>query len=207
MFRVVTVGREFGSGGAAIARRVADRLGWRLLDDALVRDIAARARVHPELARTYDEAVDSWLHRISRASLWQGAFEAVASSGESDFLDAETMARLAATLIEQAHEQGECVIVGRGGQCVLQSRQDVFHVYVYAPWGEKVARVRARDPKLQDPEGHIRSVDRMRAEYVRRNYGCTWADPHLYHLLISSLLGEEAVASLIAAAVQAPPAR
>ena len=51
MFRVVTVGREFGSGGAAIARQVAERLGWKLLDDALVRDIAARARIDPELAR------------------------------------------------------------------------------------------------------------------------------------------------------------
>jgi cytidylate kinase len=207
MFRVVTVGREFGSGGAAIARRVADRLGWRLLDEALVRDIAARAKIDADLARKYDEAVDSWLHRIGRASLWQGAFEAVASVKESDFLDAVTMARLAATLIVQAHAQGDCVIVGRGGQCVLQNRPDVFHVYIYAPWAEKVARVRARDPELEDPEEYIRSVDRRRAEYVRQNYGCTWADPHLYHLLISSQLGEETVASLIVAAVNAPSGR
>ncbi len=201
MFRVVTVGREFGSGGAAIARQVAQRLSWKLLDGALVRDVAARAKIDPDLARKYDEAVDPWLHRVSRAALWQGAFEGVASVGEGDFLDAETMARLAATLIEQAHAEGNCVIVGRGGQCVLQNRPDAFHVYIYAPWSERVARVRARAPGLADPEEHIRSVDRTRSEYVRRNYGCSWADPHLYHLLISSQLGEGPAASLIAAAV------
>ena len=74
MSRVLTVAREYGSGGGHIACTVAERLGWNLLDKALVEAIARSAQVDPDLARQYDERVDSWLHRISRRSLWHGAF-------------------------------------------------------------------------------------------------------------------------------------
>ena len=123
-----------------------------------------------------------------------GSFRGVAATaGEGDFLDAETMARLAATLIEQAHAQGNCVIVGRGGQCVLQRRQDVFHVYIYAPWSrESGARASASSRVGRIPKSTSARWTACAAEYVRRNYSCTWADPHLYHLLVSSQLGEEA---------------
>lgn len=204
MFRILTIGREYGSGGAAIARLVADRLKWKLLDSALATEVAARAKVDPALARQYDEAVDTWMHRVARASLWQGAFDGVAPVQPEQLWDAETMARLTASLIREAHGRGECVIVGRGSQCVLQDQADVFHAYVYAPWKQRLARVAARSPQLADPAAYIREMDHSRAEYVRRNYENNWTDPHLYHLMISSTLGEETAAALIVAAMQAP---
>ena len=73
MFGVVTVAREFGSGGGAIARTVAERLGWDLLDENLVKAIARTAEVDLETARQFDESVDSWWHRINRAGLWAAA--------------------------------------------------------------------------------------------------------------------------------------
>ena len=56
MFRVVTVAREYGSGGAGIAQLLADRLDWKLLDRCLVEKIAQVARVEPKLAEQYDES-------------------------------------------------------------------------------------------------------------------------------------------------------
>lgn len=126
MFRVLTVAREFGSGGGQIARRVSEKLGWNVLDKALVEAIARAAQVDPDLARHYDERIDSWLHRVSRRGLWHGAFDGVASAGDAEVFDAETMAALARNLISAAYEGGNCVIVGRGGQCILQNRRDVF---------------------------------------------------------------------------------
>src|SRR5512137_1145680 len=64
MFRVVTVSAEYGSGAGSIARTIAQKLGWNLLDKALVGQIARAARVDPALAQRYDENVDSWLHRV-----------------------------------------------------------------------------------------------------------------------------------------------
>jgi cytidylate kinase len=116
---------------------------------------------------------------------------------QPDFFDAETMATLAQNMIQEAHRQGNSVIVGRGAQCVLQGRKDAFHVFIYAPWAEKVARVRQRLPGKTDIEELIRAMDRQRADHIRTYFGCNWKDPHLYHLMISSGLGEDLVESTI----------
>ena len=197
MFRTLTVAREFGSGGALVAQTISERLGWRLLDKALIEAVAGAARVDPELARRYDERIDSWAHRVGRRGLWRGAFEAVPALNGTEVFDCETMTALARSLIEEAYAAGRCVIVGRAGQCVLQERPDAFHVFVYAPWADRVARVRQRVPEGTDVESLIRDTDRQRAEHIRMHFGCDWADPHLYHLLISSELGEDATASII----------
>jgi cytidylate kinase len=202
MFRVLTIAREYGSGGGSIARRVAERLGWNLLDKTLVERIARAAQVDPELAQRYDERIDSWLHRISRKGLWYGGFDAVAAFSGTQVFDAETMVALARTLIEEACAGGNCVIVGRGSQCVLQDRKDVLHVFIYAPWPERVARVRERTPAAADVESLIRTVDQQRAGYIRTYFDCDWTDPHLYHMLLSSELGDENVARIIVEAIQ-----
>jgi cytidylate kinase len=201
MFRILTVAREYGSGGGRIARVVAEKLGWNLLDKALVDAIAKSAQVDPDLARQYDERVDSWLHRVSRRGLWRGAFEGVASVNGAEVFDAETMAQLARNLIAEAHSQGNCVIVGRGAQCILQDRHDVLHVFIHAPWRERIARVRARVPAA-DIDQLIHATDRQRADFIRLYFGCNWNNPHLYHLLISSNLGEETVAALVIDAIE-----
>jgi cytidylate kinase len=201
MYRVLTVAREYGSGGASIAALVAERLGWRLLDSALIDEIARAAHVDPELARQYDERVDTWLHRLSRRGLWFGAFEGVAPIKTTEVFDAETMALLTRTVVGQACEMGSCVVVGRGGQCILQECADAFHVFVYAPWEQKVARVKQRLGSGADVPAAMRAMDEERARYVRMNFGGDWADPHLYDLLISSKPGDEATASVIIAAM------
>jgi hypothetical protein len=91
MFRVVTIAREYGSGGAAIGRRVAQSLGWRLLDNDLIEAVARWANVDVRTARRYDECVDSWWHRLNRAGLWSAAIMAGASPADVQFFDADTL--------------------------------------------------------------------------------------------------------------------
>jgi cytidylate kinase len=201
MYRVLTVAREYGSGGARIAGLAAARLGWNLLDSALIDEIARAAHVDPALARRFDERVDTWLHRLSRHGLWFGAFEGVAPLPTTEIFDAETMAKLTRAVIEHACEVGDCVVVGRGGQCILQTCPEAFHVFVYAPWEDKVARVSRRVGAGADVNEFIRGMDAERARYVRLNFGQNWADRHLYDLLVSSKPGDEATASIILAAM------
>jgi len=205
MFRVLTVAREYGSGGGRIAGKIAERLGWELLDKALINEVARACRVDPELAGQYDERVDSWLHRVSRHGLWQGAFDGVASAVGKDILDAETVAALSRHLIEEAYNRGQCVIVGRGGQCILQDCDSAFHVFIYAPRQDRVRRVRERQPDSADIEDCIRWADQQRAEFIRLHFGCDWSAPHLYHMLVSSELGEDETASLIIEAMRLGP--
>ena len=158
MFRVLTVAREFGSGGGAIAQKVAEHLKWNLLDKALIDAIARAAQVDTETARECDERVDSWVHRVSRRGLWHGAFEGVAAVTDAEFFDAETAAAIAREVVSDAGARGNCVIVGRGAQCALQERPDVLHVFVYAPWRERVERVRTRVKSARGAEELIRAT-------------------------------------------------
>jgi cytidylate kinase len=205
-FRVVTVAREYGSGGAAVAARLAARLGYQLLDRTLIRRIAEVARVDPAVAAKLDEQVDPWVQRVGRA-LWRGGFEALVDVDPDAVVDAERLATLSGRVIEEAAAVGECVIVGRGGQCVLRGRDDVFHVFVYGRREERIVRLRERLGPGADPELALDQTDRERTAYVRRYYGEDWLAPRLYHLMVNSTLGEErAVAAILAAMGAGAPA-
>ena len=102
----------------------------------------------------------------------------------------------------KAAARGDCVIVGRGAQCALQGREGVLHVFIGAPWAERVGRVRAGAPSGQDAEELIRVTDYERASYTRHYYGCDWRDPHLYHMMIGSQIGTEMASWMIVNAVK-----
>lgn len=98
--------------------------------------------------------------------------------------------------------RGRCVIVGRGAQCLLQDRDDVAHVFVCAPWEDRLSRVRGEPQPPPDVEEFLRATDDEWGRYIRTNYGCDWKDPHLYDLMISSRMGVESAASLLLEALK-----
>jgi hypothetical protein len=201
MFRVVTVAREYGSGGGRIAQLLADRLGWKLLDRCLVEKIAQVARVEPQLAEQYDERPDPWVNRLVRA-LWQGGLMRGTMAGPiPELFDADTMASLSQRMIEEAADIGNCVIVGRASQCILQERSDTFHVFIYAPRAERLRRVRSRHASRAEAELALEARDQERAALIRRYFNQDWSNRHLYDLMISSKLGEEIVLSTILSAM------
>ena len=202
MFRALTVSREYGSGAGTIARLIAGRLRWSLLDEALVREIARSAHVDAKIVERCDERVDSWWHRFNRGGLQAAGIEAGIVPADVQFFDAERVASIAEQVIGNAAASGNCVIVGRGAQCVLQSRTDVFHVFIYAPLDQRIARVRGRMRSTDDVEELIRRTDDERAACVRTYFGCHWKDPHLYSLMISSENGLENTAAIIVDALE-----
>jgi len=201
MFRVVSVAREYGSGGARIAQLLADRLDWKLLDRCLVEKIAQVARVEPKVAEQYDERPDPWVNRLVRA-LWQGGLMRGTMAGPiPELFDADTMASLSQRMIEEAADIGNCVIVGRASQCILQKRADAFHVFVYAPRAERLRRVRSRHASRVVADLAMDARDQERAALIRRYFNQDWSNRHLYDLMISSKLGEEVVVSTILSAM------
>jgi len=202
MFKVVTVAREYGSGGGIIARMVAEKLGWNLLDAALIGAVARTAEVDTETAFRCDEHVDSWWHRFNRGGLWSAAMMAGVVPGDAQFFDADTMATFTRKVMLKAAVTGDCVIVGRGAQCVLQDHEEALHAFIYAPWAERVGRVRARAQASPDVEKVISVTDHERASYLRTYYGCDWKDPHLYHMMINAQIGTRMAARMIVNAVQ-----
>ncbi len=197
MFRALTVSREFGSGGGRIAVTLARWLGWKLLDNEIILKIAAAARVDSKVVRHYDEHVDSWLRRMNEDAIRGVAMAAGRPLKEEDIFDAHVMDALTRKIIEEAYDSGNCVIVGRGSQCILQNKADCFHVFVYASLRERMERLKKRLEPGTDIEQRIRTVDAERAKYLAQRFNRSWCDPHLYDLLIRSREDEDFTARVI----------
>jgi CMP/dCMP kinase len=201
MIRVITIGREYGSGGGTLARALSERLDWRLIDDSLIAEVAYSARASADVVRAREETVDPWFHRIVK-SLWRGGFEGAVASVENEAWDADAIAELWKRVILEAAEIGNCVVVGRGGQCLLQKRDDAFHVYVYGPMRERIKRLRDREAAGVDLAETARERDRRRSAYIRHHFNEEWTNPHLYHLMLCSSLGVERAADVVLCAAQ-----
>ncbi len=201
MIRVITIGREFGSGGAEVAAILAELLGWKLIDRAFIDSVAELAKVSPLEVERCDERVDSWFHRAVKA-LWHGGYEGVATSAAPApaIFDADATARMAGRVIDEAASLGKCVIVGRGAQCILQNYPGAFHVFIYAPWEDRVGRIRRRLGTAANAESAILETDRFRENYIRRHFNEVWTDRHLYDLMLNSSIGLEAAARAVACA-------
>ena len=206
MIRTITIAREYGSGGAQIGALVAKRLGWRLLDRALIEEIGRAAEVDTATAQAYDERVESWVEQLLRALAKGALVEGAGSPAAARLFDSERLVAFAGRAILEAAALGNCVIIGRGGQCILQEHEDTLHVFIYAPWPERVNRVRRRVAADVDVEATTREIDRQRATFIRKYFQRDWQNPHLYDLMISSTLGEEVVCATILCAMGAASA-
>lgn len=204
-YRALTVSREFGSGGGRIANIVARRLGWKLFDQEIIGQIARAAHVDSRVVRRYDEHVDSWLRRVNEEAIRGVALASGRPLAEEDFFDARAMADRARNIIEEAYAAGNCVIVGRGAQCILQHKRDAFHVFVYAPLRERIERLKKRLEPNADVEQRLRTVDGDRAKYLHQHFGRHWCDPHLYDLMLRSTDDEDAAARVILCAMTDAP--
>jgi cytidylate kinase len=205
--RVITVAREYGSGGAAIGQELAARLGWKLLDRELILELSRRAHVQPSEVSQMDEHPSSFIARLLKA-FWIG--NAYPWSGPApDVVDPDYLVELSAIVIREAAKLGQCVIVGRGAQCVLQEREDAFHVFVYGSRQEKLKRIRNRYPTNTECEASLDEFDRIRTAYIRRYYQCDRANRHLYDLMINSDAGIDLAVAVIlnAAGLGAPEKR
>lgn len=196
--RVITIAREYGSGGAAIGQELAARLGWKLLDRELILELARRAHVQPSEVLQMDEHPSSLIARLLRV-FWIGNAYTY-SSPAPDVVDSDYMAELSAIVIREAAKLGQCVIVGRGAQCVLREHADAFHVFVYGGRQEKLKRIQNRLPMNTACEASLDEFDRIRAAYIRRYHRCDWVNRDLYTLMINSDAGIDRTVTVILSA-------
>ncbi len=194
--RVITIAREYGSGGGPLGGILAQRLGWKLIDDSLIGRISEALNASPAAIRCREERVDPWFYGLVKA-IWRGGYEGSVSRADSEPVDADAIARLWNQVIVEAAEAGSCVTVGRGGQCLLKNRADAFHVYVYGPLSERIERLREREPTGTDLRGAAVERDRLRSAYIRHYFNEEWRDPHLYNLMLCSHMGLERAADLV----------
>src|ERR1700726_1483930 len=113
MTRILTIEREYGSGAAAIAQKVAARLGWKLWDQLLTDEIARRMECDRRHVEQVEERRDPLHYRLLKAFL-RGSFEGSLIEPRMRLADAESIRHVTEGLVRAAAEQGDAVIVGRG---------------------------------------------------------------------------------------------
>ena len=213
---VITISRQFGAAGVPIGKQLADRFGAELLDRAIVAKVAVRSGIPETELESYDERMPSFWQRVT-AALASGSPEPqLTSVPYADQLPATSMQeRLVAVtrlVIEEAAQNGNAVIVGRGGAWILGKRPDVLHVQLHASIDARVryllSRVEEIPPDARPEERALRdlckSIDAARGEYVKRMFGVDWLDARSYDIAIDTgRLGVERSVDLIESAAKA----
>ena len=200
MIKVVTIEREYGCGAANIAGTIARRLGWKLWDEEITAEIARRLKCEKEMVAEHEERLDSMFYRLIKAFM-RGSFEPQIDTAGLEVLDSENLAILFEKVVTEIAEEGNCVIVGRGANWFLRHRTDALHAFLYAPYEEKMRRVIAQG-ETERQAGHLlESVDRERAAFIRKYYGREWPDRSLYHLMMNTKVGDDAVIAMVLDAV------
>lgn len=190
MIRVITIEREYGSGGAVIAKKVAHRLGWKLWDQLLTNQIARLLDCDSRMVEKHEEKRDPVFYRLFRAFM-RGSYEGSLNAPRLKIVDADCIREVTEKVVKEAAEVGNCVIVGRGSAYYLQSRIDAFHVFIYAPFEHKVRRLRREGNSEQEAAELAEGVDRDRADFIKQYFGVEWPDRHRFHLMINSAVGED----------------
>jgi cytidylate kinase len=196
MIRLVTIDREYGSGGSEIAAKLAQTLGWKLWDQALTDEIARLMDCPSRTVEEHEERRDSLQYRLFK-SFMRGSFEGSLNAPRLKMVDADCIRDVAQRVVLAAAREGNAVIVGRGSAYYLHDRTDAFHVFVYAPFEEKVRRLRARGKTESAAIELAETVDRDRAEYIKKYFDVEWPARHYFHLMVNTRLGDEAVVEAI----------
>ena len=200
---LITISREYGAGGSTVARAVAERLGWRLVDNQLVEEIARRAGMTTAEAQERVERGPTFVERLVRALAASNPELLTPASVQPPEAEDARLKQITEQVVSES-ASSHAVLVGRAASAVIGRRADALHIKL-------VGTIEYRRQVIADRLGvtpdeadrKIRDVDAHRAEYHRRWYQRDWADARHYHLVINvGWVGLDRAAALIVALVR-----
>ncbi len=202
---VVTVTRQYGAGGSEVARRVAQRLGWTVVDNEFVSAVAAEAGLPAAEVAAHEERIPSLIVRLGRALAASAPEMFVPAPAATAELEEDRLVAVTERVVRAAAAHGKVVLVGRGAQAILSAtpHQDALHVYVTAPREVRIGAVMERlGLPAPDAARTADTTDADRDRYVHRHYGRRRDDPAHFHLVVNTaLLGFDGAADVVCCAV------
>ncbi len=199
MSRIITVGREFGSGGRELGKRLADELGIAYYDNEIITQIAERTKMAEGYVQHVMENGPSTLLPITIGRSFYMGVDPIMEQNNVIY-------REQSRLIQEFAEKSDCVIVGRSADYILREKNP-FRLYVYADMEHKMERCRKRAPEQEnftdkELKRHIQDVDKRRGRYYQFFTGQTWGDRLNYDLCINTSNSEikdiaEAIVKLV----------
>lgn len=191
---VITVGRQYGSGGREIGTMLAEKLGIAYYDDMLLKEAAKESGLCEDLFRSFDERPKSFLYSVAMDP-YSFSMNHVMPKGSI-----EQQVYLATyDTIKKLADKGPCVLIGRCADYALKDRDDVINLFITAPLENRIERVARRNGITRDEaKERIKRTDKSRASYYNYYSSKDWGDAKSYDLCIdSSLLGIEGTVELL----------
>jgi cytidylate kinase len=196
VIQTIVIEREYGCGAGAIARKLASRLDWTLWDEKITQEIARYLKCDIKSVEQREEKPDSTFYRLMKIFM-RGSYEEGFSGSGTEFLDAESLHRLFERVILDVAKRGPSVIVGRAAPWFLRGRKEVMSIFLFAPYDEKMRRLKGIGKSEGEAEDLLQRIDADRAAFIKRYHGKVWPQRDLYHLMINSIIGDEAVIDLM----------
>jgi cytidylate kinase len=201
----ITISRQYAAGSSEVARRVADQLGWTVLDDELIDQVAERSGLSREEVEELEERIPTFIERVAQTNalafpdLMIGPAELVAEPEQAK------LARVTRSVIEELGQRSHLVMVGRAAAAVLGRRSDALHVKLVAGREWRIQRAIERLGVAEAKAAQIvDDRDRNRLHYHREFYARDWADPVNYHMTLNTeRLGFDVAAGIVVAAARA----
>jgi cytidylate kinase len=204
---IITISRQFGAGGSDVAKRVAAALAWRVVDNELVEQVAARAGLPPERVAEREERVSTFVERLARtlAAASPEVFPPPDSAGAMLEVGEADLVRITETVVAEIAAQGQVVLVGRAAPAVLSREAEALHVKLVAPRGFRIQVAAGRLGCAADKAAAILDqTDKMRARYSREYYRRDWNDPVNFHMVLNTgVLGFDGATEVVVARARA----
>ncbi len=193
--KVITIGRQFGSGGRAIGRLVAEKLGIPFYDKEIIKHIAQESGLSHEILDDYDEKpTNSFLYSLSLGAYTYGN----SITGIPEMPMSDKIFVIQSDVIKKLASEGPCVIVGRCAESVLKDEFDFLSVFIHTDFDSRIQRVSEYDKISHDEAAErIRKTDKKRASYHNYYSELKWGAATSYDLCINSKIGIENAAQLI----------
>lgn len=184
---VITISRLFGSGGSEVARIVAHKLGWDLLDNAVVDAVAERTGLSPAEVAEREERLPSMAERIIEA-LMMGTEEIMSPIASAKLPPSdERLLEVTRKILDEAADRGSVVIVGRGAQEMLGSRDDIMSVFCHASMEHLVSQSMRREGlSKEDATKKVEETNKQRSEWVKAHWGREWTYPGNYDICVNT---------------------
>lgn len=184
---VITIGRQFGSGGREFGRLLAEELGIAYYDKELLVEAARKAGLGEEFFERNDERTPSFLsgllwfnHSVNPTTQYLG----------SNSISDDSLYNALGDIIGQMAAKGSCVIVGRTADYVLRDHPNVFNIFIHAPEDECVKRIMRRGDVESEKKARekLRKTNKLRASFYNFYTDKRWGHADSYHLCIDSSL-------------------
>ena len=197
---IITISRQFGAGGKTVGRIVAERLSYRFVDEEIIEEVANMAKVPLKWARAIEnEAGGSLLKFISGLTPSRKSLIDRCMENHCGYLDEPTYVEFIHRVIKQIADEGNAVIIGRGGQYVLQGYENACHILLVADKPHRVAFMERQYHLSTELAAEVvEKMSRRRANLYKKFGKKDWDHPHLYHLVLNmSRLDVETAATLV----------